>query len=342
MSLQLQRNVSLQPFNTLGIDVQAAELVVLTDNSQCEFLPSICAGKRLLILGGGSNLVLAGDFNGLVILNRLRGVQCLQQDADSVTVKVAAGENWDAFVEYTLLQGWHGLENLSAIPGTVGAAPVQNIGAYGVEVKDYILAVEILCLTDGKRRSLKVDECEFAYRDSIFKTALKDQYLITHVTFRLPKHPAFKLDYGEIRSAMQQQGLDESTLTPLQVRELIAGIRGKKLPDPSQLPNVGSFFKNPVISLEQFEQLRQRWPDLVAYPLNERQVKIAAGWLLDRLGWKGRQMGQARVHDRQALVLINQSRDAEDLLRLKNAIQLDVVQQTGIVLEMEPLLIGAD
>lgn len=340
MTLTVQHNVSLQPFNTLRVEAKAREWVEVRSQEDCAQLPALCRDKKILILGGGSNLVLAGDVNGLVIHNQLRGIECVRQDEQHVWVQVAGGENWDAFVAHAVAQGWHGLENLSAIPGSVGAAPVQNIGAYGVELKDALDSVTVLHLQDGRIQTLTRAECRFAYRDSIFKSAFKTNYLITYVTLRLQRQPTLKLEYGEIRSALQSAGLDEATLTPQQLRELIMDIRARKLPDPAVQPNVGSFFKNPVISRAQLTRLQQRWPELVSYPVDADHVKIAAGWLLDRLGWKGRQWGRAKVHDRQALVLVNSGDNARDLLALKNAMQADVREQTGIELEVEPLIVG--
>ncbi len=339
MALQVRRNVSLKVFNTLGIEALAAELVELERIQQCAELLAYCRAKPVLIMGGGSNLVLAADFPGLVILNRLRGIRVLSQDHSSVLVEVAAGENWDDFVACALSQGWYGLENLSAIPGTVGAAPIQNIGAYGVEVGDFIFSVQVFSLDDGSLRELSAEDCQFGYRESIFKSALLDRNLITHVNLRLPLSPSLKLDYGEIRRSMQASGIEEEKLTPVQLRQLIIQIRANKLPNPTMLPNVGSFFKNPIVSMGELETLQQRWSDVVCYPVDGQRAKIAAGWLLDRLGWKGKQLGRARVHDRQALVLINESDSALDLLALKQAIQNDVFNQTGIALEMEPKLV---
>lgn len=340
MTLSVQTGVDLRPYNTLAVSARAAEFVELAQDADCVLLPALCRGKSVLVLGGGSNLVLAGDFSGLVILNRLRGIECLERTADIVRVRVAGGENWDDFVDHALTQGWYGLENLSAIPGTVGAAPVQNIGAYGVELKDVLETVEVLFLADGRRQVLTRDDCCFGYRDSIFKSALLDQCIITHVTFRLQCVPQLKLDYGEIRAALNAAGLDADAVTPRQVRDIIRQIRGRKLPDPARLPNVGSFFKNPVITRDQLAVLQQRWPDLVCYPVGDAAVKIAAGWLLDRLGWKGRKLGAASVHEQQALVLINRGSDAADLLNLKAAIQADVKAQAGIELEVEPRILG--
>jgi len=340
MTITVQKNVSLRPYNTLGLEAKAAEFVELNTIDDCAVLPELCKGKQVLVLGGGSNVVLAGDFGGLVILNRLQGIECLEQNDGFSRVRVAGGENWDGFVDYALSQGWFGLENLSAIPGTVGAAPVQNIGAYGVELRDCLESVEGVDLVDSQSRQLSNAECQFGYRDSIFKGDLKDRCLITHVTFRLQRRPQLKLDYGEIRGALQADRLDPATLTARQLRDVIIRIRASKLPDPQRLPNVGSFFKNPVIPKAQFALLQQRWPDMVSYPVGDNQVKLAAGWLLDRLGWKGRTLGHAAVHDRQALVLLNHGQDPADLLQLKDAILADVLAQTGIELEVEPRILG--
>lgn len=340
MNLQLQRNVSLKPFNTLQIDARADWFAELTDLEQCTQLPDLCRQQPLLILGGGSNIILAGNVHGLVLLNRLRGIAVLDEDDDSVRVQVAAGENWDAFVQHSLELGWCGLENLSAIPGTVGAAPMQNIGAYGVELKDVVERVGVFYLADGTFTELSAPDCAFGYRDSIFKHALKDRCLITHVVFRLRKRPALKLEYGEIRAEIAKQRMSAESLTPLQLRQIIIAVRARKLPDPRQLPNVGSFFKNPVIPAAQLQTLLATWPNLVHYPVDGAQTKVAAGWLIDQLGWKGRVHGKAQVHEQQALVLVNMGGDSEDVLGLARQIQADVRERFGIELEMEPLIIG--
>lgn len=340
MNLQLQRNVSLKPFNTLQIDARADWFAELTDLEQCTQLPDLCRQQPLLILGGGSNIILAGNVHGLVLLNRLRGIAVLDEDDDSVRVQVAAGENWDAFVQHSLELGWCGLENLSAIPGTVGAAPMQNIGAYGVELKDVVERVGVFHLEKGTFAELSAPDCAFGYRDSIFKHALKDRCLITHVVFRLRKRPALKLEYGEIRAEIAKQRMSAESLTPLQLRQIIIAVRARKLPDPRQLPNVGSFFKNPVIPAAQLQTLLATWPNLVHYPVDGAQTKVAAGWLIDQLGWKGRVHGKAQVHEQQALVLVNMGGDSEDVLGLARQIQADVRERFGIELEMEPLIIG--
>ena len=340
MSLSLQRNVSLQPFNTLRIDVRADWLAELNDVAQCDELPALARNHRLLILGGGSNVVLTADYAGLVLINRLRGIVFLGEDADHVWVQAAAGENWDAFVQHTLEQGWYGLENLSAIPGTVGAAPIQNIGAYGVELKEVVEQVVLFHFETGRFEELPAADCAFGYRDSVFKHALKDRGLITHVVFRLRKRPSLNLDYGEIRAEISRQNLQADSLTALQLRQIIIDVRARKLPDPAQLPNVGSFFKNPIISRAQLQALLVTWPNLVNYPLDETQVKVAAGWLIDQLGWKGKSHGKAAVHEQQALVLINQGGSGEDVLTLARQIQADVRRHFGIELETEPLIIG--
>lgn len=340
MSLLLRPNQSLQPFNTLGIAARAAWLAELETLSQCDELPALARQQPLLVLGGGSNIVLAADFPGLVLLNRLRGIQCLRQDAQHLWVQVAGGESWDDFVQYSLEQGWFGLENLSAIPGTVGAAPVQNIGAYGVEVQGWIDRVGVFDWQQGIHYELGREACQFGYRDSLFKQVLRDRVLITHVVFRLDRQPCLRLEYGDIRTEIHQQGLAVDQITPMQLRHIIRTVRARKLPDPRVCPNVGSFFKNPVISSARLQVLQQQWPDIVHYPLEKGQVKLAAGWLIDRLGWKGRAQGSARVHERQALVLINQGADSRDLLALAAQIRDDVRRRFEVVLEVEPLIIG--
>lgn len=337
--MKLLHNQSLKPYNTLAVDVCAAAFCTVTSVADLKDLLRHQTRQKLLVLGGGSNLVLTADFDGLVILNRIPGVQILQEDSESVVLRVGAGENWDKLVETCVNQGWFGLENLSWIPGSVGAAPIQNIGAYGVELKDHLLSVEALRLSDLSEQSFALEQCGFGYRDSVFKQAEKGRYVITGVVLRLNKVATLKLDYGEIRRSAEQWGYDCETLTPQDVRQIIIRIRSAKLPDPQQAANVGSFFKNPVVSSELFCRIQQQEPQVVAYPQADGRVKLAAGWLIDRLGWKGRRMGQARVHDQQALVLVNEGGGSEDVLTLAHAIQKQVKAHFGVELEIEPSVI---
>ena len=339
----LKQQVSLADYNTLRIDACAAWFCRIDSKAALISLlrtPAVTEKGGILVIGGGSNLVLTRDFPGLVLLNAIKGIDVVHQDSDSVMVSVGGGENWDAFVAYSLSQGWAGLENLSAIPGTVGAAPIQNIGAYGVERKDCLVSVSTVELVSGQVRQFDRQECEFGYRDSIFKKAEKDKHIITSVTFRLDKRPTLKLNYGEIRSEMDASRISEKELTPVQLRQLISTIRARKLPDPKVTPNVGSFFKNPVIGKKQLQTILESFPDLVYFPATDNDdVKLAAGWMIDRLGWKGKVLGMARVHSRQALVLTVREGHCEDLLTLAKSIQKDVSAHFGVVLEIEPRIV---
>ena len=326
---------SLLAHNTFGIDVCAARFV------ECETVDELrrflsmpeTATARLLPVGGGSNLLFTGDFDGTVLHTAIRGTEVVAETSDEVTVRVGAGEVWDDFVAYTVAQGWYGAENLSLIPGEVGASAVQNIGAYGVEAKDLIVQVETLSRRTGEARTFGRDECRYAYRRSIFKEELQGQYIVTHVTYRLSKQPCFRLDYGNIRSELEKEG-GEVTLQRL--REVIVRIRQEKLPDPAVTGNAGSFFMNPLVTESRFVELKQAYPDLPHYPATEGQVKLPAGWLIDRCGWKGRTLGRAGVHPKQALVLVNLGgATGEDVLRLAAAVRQSVRERFGIDLQPE-------
>lgn len=298
------QNYPLLAHNTFGMDVRAARFIEydnvdeLTDLLRKE-------GDRLhplLHIGGGSNLLFSGNYPGTVLHSAIKGFEVVAEDADKVEVRVGAGEVWDDFVAYAVASGWYGAENLSAIPGEVGASAVQNIGAYGVEVKDLIVAVETLAADTAERRVFTNAECGYAYRESVFKKELKGRYIVTHVVYRLGKRPVFHLDYGNIRAELERRACEPTLET---VRDVVMSIRASKLPDPKVLGNAGSFFMNPVVPRSLFETLRERYPDMPHYDVDNDRVKIPAGWMIDRCGWKGKALGRAAVHDRQALVLVN-------------------------------------
>ena len=337
MSL-LQHNVSLKPYNTLAVSVQAKMFCVVTHVDELKQILQSHRREPLLVLGGGSNLVLTSDFHGLVVLNRIDGIDVLEETNESVLLQVGAGENWDDLVATCVERGWCGLENLSWIPGSVGAAPIQNIGAYGVELKDVLVQVETLQLSDLSPKTFTLEQCQFGYRDSVFKQSEKGRQVIVAVRLMLSKSPKLKLDYGHIRHNAEQWGYDSKHMTPAQLREIIIRTRSEKLPDPVLQPNVGSFFKNPVVSQAQFEAIRLTDPDVVAYH-QAHGVKLAAGWLIDRLGFKGKRLGQAKVHDRQALVLVNEAADSQDVLALADEIQQAVKSHWGVELEIEPSIV---
>lgn len=327
----------LQKLNTLGVSSIAQTYVAVHNEDELrEALTFVRTEKcPFMILGGGSNIVLRNDFPGLVIHVKNTGKSLIAEDEHFVWLKVAAGENWHQLVEYTLAHGFYGLENLSLIPGTVGAAPIQNIGAYGVEVKELIAEVEAIEIRSGLRVNFTNDSCLFSYRDSIFKQTLKDQYVISAVTFQLRKHPQINITYPALRAALG--GVAEHSVTPEQVSAAVIAVRQSKLPDPAVIPNVGSFFKNPIIDKLQFDELCAKFPDMVYYPMEAGRVKLAAGWLIDRVGWRGKSVGDVCVHAQQALVLTNPAKvSGRAVLALAEAIQESVMRQFGVTLEIEP------
>lgn len=325
----------LQAHNTLAVPATARYYVkVLTEQELREAL-AFAAQENLplLILGSGSNIVLRDDFPGLALHISMQGKWLLNEDDDFIWLRVAAGENWHGLVEYCLGNHYWGLENLSLIPGSVGAAPVQNIGAYGVELKDVFAELSAVEIRSGITIVFTKEACEFGYRDSAFKNHLRDQYVITSVTFKLRKQPDLQLSYPALREALGQM----DTITPLEVSRVVCNIRRGKLPDPAQIPNVGSFFKNPVITLAHYCKLRLRFPDLVSYPVDDTSIKVAAGWLIDRAGWRGYSEGAVAVHAQQALVLTNAGgAKGSEILALARKIQNSVRAEYGIDLEPEP------
>ena len=326
--------------NTFGIEAQCRELITYdSEEALREALNSIHRrheGLPVLHVGCGSNLLFLGNYNGIVLKSGIKGIRLIKETGDEVLIEVGAGEICDEFIAEAIHRGWYGMENLSLIPGQIGAAAVQNIGAYGVEVCDVIEEVKGFSLKDSSEHLWKRDECKYGYRQSIFKEELWGKYAITRVTFRLSKHFVPKLQYGGLVKAIEQAGLTESTLTAEQLRQIIIGIRQAKLPDPKVQGNAGSFFKNPVVLREKAEQLLSMYPDMPHYPAEEGKVKLAAGWLIEQAGWKGKSLGRAAVHDRQALVLVNRGgATGQDIQRLCEAIKKDVAERFGIELSPE-------
>ncbi|MEH6564546.1 MAG: UDP-N-acetylmuramate dehydrogenase [Halopseudomonas sp.] len=336
----LQSQVDLRPYNTLAVSEQAEHLLVVENERQ--LLAAVQLASRnnwpLTLLGGGSNLVLAGPVAGLVVLMRSRGRRVLSRSSSMVVVEAAAGENWHNFVRWSLDLGLSGLENLSLIPGTVGAAPVQNIGAYGVEVKDVFVSLDALDRHTGAVVSFSLAECGFAYRDSCFKRA-PGRYVILRVRFRLSLRPYINVEYAPLAAAWQATGLQSPDSRV--VSELVCAIRRDKLPDPAVLPNAGSFFKNPLVSQAAADALLLRHPGMPHFPQPDGLCKLAAGWLIEQAGWKGFRRGDVGVHQAQALVLVNygMARGSE-ILALAADIAAEVQQRFGVVLEQEPPLLG--
>jgi UDP-N-acetylmuramate dehydrogenase len=335
MQLNIEENKDLKPYNTFGIEATASYFCEIhsIEELQALFREDKFSAMPLLILGGGSNVLFTRDPEGLVVLNKIKGTAVLKEDEQEVLVKVGGGFSWHEFVLYTITRGWGGLENLSLIPGTTGAAPMQNIGAYGVEIKDTFLSLEAVNRTDGSLRTFKADECQFGYRSSVFKTTERDKWVIASVTFRLSKKPQFNTSYGAIQDTLNQRGISELSLQA--ISDAVVYIRQSKLPDPKLIGNAGSFFKNPVIEEAQFNRLKEHYPVIPSYP-QEDGIKVPAGWLIEQCGWKGYRRGQVGVHDKQALVLVNHGgAKGIELKQLSEDIQASVKEKFGIELEAE-------
>ena len=340
--MKIETNKSLRPFNTFGVDASAKYFVEIRSAEEFRELlrDQRFRNEKKLILGGGSNLLLTKDFNGLVVKNALLGVHGVSETVTEVILRAGGGEPWEAFVRECVARNYAGLENLSLIPGSVGAAPVQNIGAYGVELRDAFEELEAIDLRSGETVRFSRDDCEFGYRDSVFKKKHREHFFITAVSFRLTKLCAagstyrFKTDYGELRTALK--GVNATELTLEAVHEAVCKIRRSKLPDPKELGNAGSFFKNPSVPREQFEGLLEHHAEMPHFPQDDGTVKVPAGWLIEQCGWKGKMQGRAGVHQAQALVLVNRG-DAtgQEILELALAIQENVLKTFGVKLSPE-------
>ncbi len=331
--MEIKENISLKPFNTFGIAVNATQFIEVNQVNQ---LKEILQQNKLplLILGGGSNVLFTQNFNGLVLKNKLKGIQLIEENEHEVTLKVAAGEVWHEFVLYCIEKGYAGIENLSLIPGSVGASPIQNIGAYGVEVKDVITEVEALNLKDYSIQSFSNVACEFDYRSSIFKTSNKGNYFITAVTFKLSKNARLNVAYGAIGEELKNRNVKQPTIKD--VSNAVINIRTSKLPDPQKIGNCGSFFKNPTVSDKVKNKILEKYPDAPNYPQANGDFKIAAGWLIEKCGWKGKRVDNYGVHVHQALVLVNYGgASGSDIFNLSEDIILSVYQTFGIKLERE-------
>lgn len=324
------RNYSLKNNNTFGIDCRAAEFIEYESVEELQRVIPELQGRRVLHIGGGSNLLFTADFPGVVLHSRIKGIDILDETDETVVIRVGAAEVWDDLVAYAVRNGWSGIENLSLIPGETGAAAVQNIGAYGTEVKDVILSVETLSLENGEMRTFTNAECEYAYRQSVFKKSLKGLYAVVSVTMRLSKQFSPNVGYGNIRQAMEGK-----ELTAANVRQAIINIRNQKLPDPKVTGNAGSFFVNPVVDADKFNELRQLYPDMPYYEV-EGGFKIPAGWLIEQAGWKGRALGRAAVHDKQALVIVNLGgASADEIVALSDTVRKDVFRKFGVSVSPE-------
>ncbi|MEW5250238.1 UDP-N-acetylmuramate dehydrogenase [Microbulbifer discodermiae] len=333
----IHTDVDLQPLNTLAIAAKADFFARVTSLEQLLEVLEFSRHRQLpvLPLGGGSNIVLTGDFPGLVIHLQLQGVSMVDTGEDTL-VTAAAGENWHQLVMRTVEQGIGGLENLALIPGCIGAAPIQNIGAYGVELRDIFWDLTAVHIASGEQQKFSANDCQFEYRSSVFKGRALDQFVITRVRMRLPRRWVPRIDYPALQHYFNEHQLDAAEQRPDQIARAVIAIRSSKLPDPAEIPNAGSFFKNPLVSESCYFALKQRYPELVAFPAGERW-KLAAGWLIERAGWRGKRLNNVGVHQRQALVLINPGRGpGAEVTRLAAEIATDIYQKFGVELEPEP------
>ena len=336
----IEQDVPLKRYNTFALDYKADYMIHIRtcEEAVTLFREEIAWKKPLLILGSGSNILFTSDFKGTILRPEFEGIKIEEKTGDIVLISAGAGAEWDKFVEWTVNNGFSGLENLSLIPGTAGATPVQNIGAYGVEVKDFIEKVDTICIRDGSTRVFSKNECELGYRSSIFKKSEKGKYLITKVYYKLNINPSLNLSYGALKEEVQKAGKE----TPQNVRQAVINLRRSKLPDPEMIGNAGSFFKNPVIKMKFAESLKKEHPLIPVYNDRSGYVKLAAGWLIDQCGWKGKRVGDAGVHDKQALVLVNYGKaNGKEIFNLSEAIKESVKEKFGIDLEREVEIIGA-
>ena len=333
--MQISQYTSLKSYNTFGIEVNAKRFgIVNSIDELLSCLPLMQVEEKLLILGSGSNILFTKDFDGLILLNRIAGKEVVRENEDEIILKVSSGENWSALVDYTVENGWGGIENLSLIPGTVGAAPVQNIGAYGVELNEVLVAVEAIEINTGEIHQFATIDCEFSYRSSIFKTELKGRFMISNVLLKLSKKPVLNLSYALLKSAFA--GKDEHEISVKEVSEAVKSIRRSKLPDPNEIGNAGSFFKNPVVPFSKIEELIVEFPEMPFYKVDDDNYKIAAGWLIEESGWKGKRFGDVGVHEKQALVLVNYGNaSGQEIFDLSRKVQQSVAEKFGVSLDRE-------
>lgn len=334
--MRIESDISLKPYNTFGVDALASEFIEVDEASDLQQLIQSDAfkDKKLLVLGGGSNILFTENFDGLVIRNGIGGIHEVKLNDEQVRVTAGAGVVWDDLVHYCIEKGYSGIENLIAIPGCVGAGPIQNIGAYGVELKDTFYCLQAIDLETAEAKTFYREDCEFGYRDSVFKKHLKGQYIITSVSLDLYLDHRPDISYGAIREELQKKGVEEIGIKD--VAEAVATIRSRKLPDPEVTGNAGSFFKNPVVNEKIYREILNRYPDMPSYKGDKGMVKIPAGWMIEQCGWKGKTHGDAAVHDKQALVLVNRGNaTGQEVIELAQEIRQSVLDEFGIELEFE-------
>ncbi|QMW02043.1 UDP-N-acetylmuramate dehydrogenase [Spirosoma foliorum] len=336
--LNIQSRVSLKPYNTFRIDANARYWVEISNEEDLRTLLQLSEfiDTPKLILGGGSNVLLRQNFDGLVVKINIQGIDIIREDDNHVYLTAGAGVNWHELVLFCVKRGYAGMENLSLIPGTVGASPMQNIGAYGVELEQVFESLTAIHILTGEKRTFTHVDCAFGYRESVFKRELKGQYIITSVTFQLDKQPTFHTRYGAIQETLTAMGVSEDKLTIKAVSDAVIQIRRSKLPDPAQIGNAGSFFKNPEIPKAQFDTLKTDYPTLPGYPAGDEQVKVPAGWLIEQAGWKGYRSGDAGVHAKQALVLVNYgTATGDEIISLAKQVQQSVQEKFGVSISPE-------
>ncbi|NNV55807.1 UDP-N-acetylmuramate dehydrogenase [Limnovirga soli] len=334
--MQIQENISLRPYNTFGIESKARYFSSFSGLADLEQLLSLETYDNMptLVLGGGSNILFTKEVNALVIKNDIKGISLEAEDDEYYYVKAFAGENWHGFVQYCIQHGFAGVENLSLIPGNVGASPMQNIGAYGVEIKDVFYSLEGYHIKDKTLVAFNAADCRFGYRESVFKQHLKNQFVIVSVTFRLRKEPRYNTSYGAIEQELEKMGVQQLSISA--ISQAVINIRSSKLPNPAVIGNAGSFFKNPTIPNTVFLPLKERFPAIVGYPVGLEETKLAAGWLIEQCGWKGYREGDAGCHAQQALVLVNYgTAKGSDIYTLSTKIIESVYNKFGVTLERE-------
>lgn len=332
--MRIQENISLKSYNTFNIDVIAKQFASFSYVDELSSLTTEHSPLTTLILGGGSNILFTKNFDGLVLKNEIKGIQELHEDNEYVYVKSGAGENWHSFVLHCIERNWSGIENLSLIPGNVGASPIQNIGAYGVELESVFLSLEAFHLQEQKVYTFTKNDCEFGYRDSVFKRRYKDQFAILSVCFKLKKHPVFHISYGAIQQELEKLGIKDLSIQA--ISNAVINIRSSKLPDPKLIANAGSFFKNPETDAAKYDELKSNHPGIIAYVLPNARYKLAAGWMIEQCGWKGIRKGDAGCHAQQALVLVNYgTATGKQVYDLSEEIVLSVKEKFGITIERE-------
>ncbi|CAN5172263.1 UDP-N-acetylmuramate dehydrogenase [soil metagenome] len=332
--MAFSKNVSLKPYNTFGIDVKAKYFTFFSSEHELQqILQTLPAEENILILGGGSNILFTKDFDGVILLNAIKGIEIISEDKDCVYIRAGGGVNWHDFVMYCVEHNYGGVENLSLIPGNVGASPMQNIGAYGVEIKDVFDQLDAVCIATKEVKTFNKKDCRFGYRESVFKKELKGKYIITSVTYRLTKNPVFNISYGALQAELTKRNIHEISLK--KISDAVIDIRRSKLPDPAVTGNAGSFFKNPVVDADVVNKLRHHYPGMPVFSA-DHNFKIPAAWLIEQCGWKGFRKGDAGCYDKQPLVLVNYGKaSGSELFELSGQIKQSVFKKFQVELERE-------